>query len=123
MNPFPRPDEWSVSHNPVAATQATIGKPAVPNFRHVCTGFTVSVGAVATASGMLTAVLRDGVSGGGTILWAGKLSVPVNSCGDITVNGCSIPGSKNTAMTLEFSGAGAAASEEAVTMHGYSEAA
>jgi hypothetical protein len=118
-----RPDEWSVQHTPAAATQATISKAAVTNFRHVCTGFTASIAAVGTASGIVTAVLRDGATGAGTILWTGKMNVPIGGCAALSKDGLNVVGTKGTAMTLEFTGAGAAATEETVSMQGYTEPA
>lgn len=116
-----RPDEWSVQNTPAAATQATIGKAAVLNYRHVCTGFTASIAAGATASGIVTAVLRDGATGAGTILWSGKMAVPIGGCAVISRNNLNVVGTKGTAMTMEFVGAGAAATEETVSMQGYTE--
>lgn len=115
------PDEWAVQHTPAAATQATISKAATSVARHVCRGFTATIAAVGTASGIVTAVLRDGATGAGTILWSGKINVPIGGSASITREGLNIVGTKNTAMTFEFTGAGAAATEQTVALNGYTE--
>lgn len=62
--------------------------------------------------------MRDGASGAGTILWSGAVAAPANGSETIAIP-LSIAGSANTAMTIEFSAAGVAASLEAVSMTGY----
>lgn len=118
---MPRPDEWAVEHRPAAAAQATISKAAVTNVRHVCTGFTASISAVGTASGIVTVVLRDSTTGAGNVLWSCKMNVPIGGSLNVSRDGLNIVGVKSQAMTLEFTGAGAAATEETVAMNGYSE--
>lgn len=121
MTPILKPDEWSIQHTPAAATQATISKAAVAGFRHVCKGITATISAGATASGIVNAVLRDGATGAGTILWSAKMAVPIGVSFAIALSDLNIVGTKGTAMTLEFVGAGAAATEETVAMNGYTE--
>lgn len=121
MTPILKPDEWSVQHTPAAATQATISKAAVTGARHVCKGITATIAAGATASGIVNAVLRDGATGAGTILWSGKLVAPIGVGVSIALSDLNIVGTKGTAMTFEFVGAGAAATEETVAMNGYTE--
>ena len=111
--------EWAVEHRPAAATQATISKAADAGGRHVCKSITVTLAAVGTASGAEVAVLRDGATGAGTVLWSGVLSVPTNSSDNIAIAGLNIIGTKGTAMTLEFVAAGAAATFESVALSGY----
>lgn len=113
------PGWWSVNHAPAAATQATIAKAAVAGKRHVCKCITATLACGATAQTPITVVLRDGLTGAGPVLWAGVLSAPVNQCASIQLPGLSIVGSPNTAMTLEFTAAGVAASLEAVTLNGF----
>jgi hypothetical protein len=113
------PSMWSVVHAPTSATQATINKAAVSGFKHVCTAITATVACGATAQTPLNVYLRDGTTGAGTVLWSCTLSAPANGVGGLTVTGLSITGSTNTAMTLEFSAAGVAASVEAVSLSGY----
>lgn len=113
------PGEWSAVHNPTTATQATITKAAVAGARHVCKSITATVATGATAQTPITVYLRDGATGAGTIIWTGTLSAPANSAGVIAIAGLNIFGSVNTAMTLEFSAAGVAASLEAVALSGY----
>lgn len=113
------PGFWSVQHTPAAATQATITQPAVAGARHICKAITATVAAAATAQGPINVVLRDGPSGSGTIKWSAKLSAPANGCANIAITGLSIVGSVNTPMTLEFAAAGAAATEQAVSLSGF----
>lgn len=109
---------WAVNHVPATATQATITQAAPgAGLRNVCKGITVSVAAGASAQTPVIAVLRDGATGAGPILWACALSAAANFCGTISVE-VDIKGSPNTAMTLEFTAAGVTASQETVAMSG-----
>ncbi len=110
--------EWADEHQPAAATQATISRAADVGGRHVCRSVTVSVATGATASGIITFNLRDGATGAGTILWSCKLSAAINGSDSISVP-MNVIGTKNTAMTLESAGAGAATSELTVAITGY----
>lgn len=111
-------NQWSVQHTPAAATQATITKAAVAGSRHVCDSITVTLAAGATAQTPIQVVLRDGVTGVGAILWSAKLAAPVNGLAVVQLTDLGIPGTSGSAMTLEFTGAGVAASEQAVSMAG-----
>lgn len=113
------PGHWSATHEPAAATQATCTKAATANVRHVCKVISVSIACGATAQTPISVRLRDGATGAGTILWSMKVSAPVNSSQVIYEPGLSIVGSVNTAMTLEFSAAGVAASEQTVNLSGF----
>lgn len=110
------PGHLSVTHEPAAATQATIGPVAKAGVRHVCKSIGVSIACAGTAQTPISVRLRDDATGAGTILWSKKVSAPVNSCVNIDITGLSIVGSVNKAMTLEFSGAGVAASEQTVNL-------
>jgi hypothetical protein len=111
---------FSVLHAPAAATQATITKSAgAAGVKHVCTSIAATLAAGGTAQTPINVYLRDGATGTGTIIWAGSVSAPVNSAAIIALTDLSIVGSAATAMTLEFSAAGVAASVQAVTLTGY----
>lgn len=112
-------NQWSVQHTPGAAAQATITKAAAAGYRHVCDSITATIACAGTAQTPIQVVLRDSTSGTGTILWSAKLAAPVNGMADIELNGLGIVGSSGNAMTLEFSVAGVAASEQTVSMVGY----
>jgi len=112
--------EWADEHRPAAATQATIARAADAGGKHVCKSVTVSVAAGATASGIITFVLRDGATGAGTVLWSAKLATGTTDSKALSVP-MNVIGSKNTAMTLESTGAGAATSEIVVAITGYTE--
>lgn len=112
--------EWTEVHTPAAATQATITRAAgAAGVRHVCTGIVATLACAAAVSGPLTVTLLDGA----TVRWAGVVSAPVQGCAVLQVDGMAIVGTAATAMTLQFSAAGAAGSLEAVTLMGYSTAA
>lgn len=113
--------DWSVQHTPGTAAQATITKAAVAGSQHVCTGVSATLSAAATASGIVIVNLRDGASGAGTILGSWGLSCPVQGSALIFLAPLNIPGTVGNAMTLEFAGAGAAATQENVTLMGYSK--
>lgn len=110
------PGHLSVTHEPAAATQATIGKAAVAGVRHICKEISASIAAAATAQTPISVRLRDGATGAGTILWSMMLSAPANQCASVALTGLSIVGTPNTAMTLEFSGAGVANSQQTVNL-------
>lgn len=112
-------NQWTSVHTPAAATQATISKAGVAGYRHVCDSITATIACGATAQTPVNVVLRDGATGVGAVLWSAWLSAPVDGVGVITITGIGIPGTAGSAMTLEFTGAGVAASEEAVTLVGY----
>lgn len=114
---------WTALHVPSANTQATITKAAAgAGIRNICTGFTVTLaaGTTAPAAVQLTVMLVDGASGGTSYLWRSVICLPATA-GAVTAfvrSGMLIPGSANTAMTLEFSAAGGANTFESVSMDG-----
>lgn len=115
-----RTPHWSVKHTPSTATQATISKAAANGNRHVCTSLTAVISAGATAQTTIIFVrLRDGATGAGTIVWEMPITCPANDTRGISITDLHISGSSNTAMTLEFSAAGAAATQQSVSMTGY----
>lgn len=97
-----------VNHAPNQGLQATATAAAGSGGqRHVAWGIvaTTTAGTTAPAAGVIYVNLRDGASGAGTILLqlvigieavAGKPPTP------LVLTGLHIPGSANTAMTLEF---------------------
>lgn len=115
------PGEWAINHAPAANTIATITRAAGgAGVRHVCKGFSVSINAVAAIAAPLVVNLRDGATGAGTILWTERLMAPAGVTFTITRDGLNIPGSANTAMTLEFTAAPGATNFENVNLNGIS---
>ena len=113
-------ESWTVNSAPAANTQATASKAARAGARHVCTGITATLSAGSANSSQVTVNLRDGATGAGTVLWTGVLNASANtSAPPIELSGLQIMGSVNTAMTLEFSAAGGAATLEAVSLQGF----
>lgn len=114
---------WSAHADPAVNVVATATRAAGgAGVRHVCTSIAASLSAGGTASGIVKVYLRDGAAGVGAILWSANLVVPIGTARNITLSGLSIPGSANAAMTLEFSAAGGATTQENVALTGYSVA-
>lgn len=112
------PGQWDVQNTPAPAAVATASRAAAVNTKHVCKSISASIACGATAQTPIRLVLRDGLTGAGTIRWSKKLSAPVNGMATVDVTGLCIVGSDNTAMTLEFVVAGVAASEQDVFLGG-----
>jgi len=111
--------EWAVIGMPVGNTQAVAVRAAAASLRHVATGISATISAGVTAAGQLDVVLRDGATGVGPIVWAQTLRCPASDIRGIVQSGLKIPGSTNTAMTLEFSAAGGAGTLERVSLSGF----
>lgn len=116
---------WTAVHFPATATQATASKGAgATGVRHIATSITVSF-AQPTASPVAftgDVALRDGLTGAGTVLWRAAIACPATASEvrTITISGLAIVGSAATAMTLEFNAAGGTATQQSVTLTGYS---
>jgi hypothetical protein len=104
------------THTPAVATQATKTVAAVAKFRHIAVGIFASIACAAAAQTPILVHLRDGAAGAGTILASFALAAPVNGFASIELTDLAIPGSENTAMTLEFAAAGVAGSQQTVTL-------
>lgn len=120
-----RPGNWSVTHAPVANTQAVASKAAGgTGVRHVCTAIHARIvgGTTAPAAALATVHLRDGATGAGTPLASFSLSLAgaIAAKDEIVFTGLNIVGSANTAMTLEFDAAEGINTLESVTLVGYS---
>lgn len=117
------PADWAINNTPAAAAQATITKAAAGAImRHFCTGIYASLTTVGTLQGPIQLNLRDGATGAGTILWSMSFQLPVNGLAVVAIGDLNIPGSANTPMTLEWSGAPVAAAQASVTLTGYDSA-
>jgi hypothetical protein len=105
------------NHSPAANTQATASAAAAgAGVRWVCTAIMAGIAATGTAPAAtsVTLNLRDGASGAGTVLWSAELGVPATAgaTAGVAISDLWIPGSANTAMTLEFAAAGGANTKE-----------
>jgi hypothetical protein len=119
---------WTLTNDPAVNTAATVSKAAgTGGAVHVadCATATLVANTTAPAAIVVTAVIRDGATGAGTILWsadmaltatAGVTATPVQLCG------LNINGTANTAMTIEFTAAGGANTFETVGLTGYDRA-
>lgn len=121
----PRVDGWSVTHAPAAATQATASKAAGgAGVRHVCTGVSVTIagGAAAPTAALITVHLRDGATGAGAILdtWTLAVEAVAGKLVSLNLSGLEVPGTANTALTLETSAAPGANVSASVNLFGYS---
>ncbi|MHB2020751.1 MAG: hypothetical protein ACYCW6_27755 [Candidatus Xenobia bacterium] len=118
-------DSFAVSNAAAVNTQATISQAAAgAGVRNVCTSITATLSSdgTAPAAAQVDVVLRDGATGVGTILWEGTLSIQAVAgftAPPLVATNLRIKGSANTAMTLEFTGAGGAHTYEAVSLTGF----
>ena len=113
--------DFTLDHAPASATQATISKAAVAGMVWHCTAILLTFAAAGTAAAPIAWTLRDGASGAGTVLLSGTLSAVINTTAVVALSGLDIEGTVNTAMTLEFAGAGATATLQNVNLMGYGE--
>jgi hypothetical protein len=113
---------WSQLSAPAAGSQGTTSKAAgAAGVRHVADCVSYSAGAIAApAATALTINVRDGASGGGTVIWSKTVTIPATAAPHYDQNFCGLNliGTAATAMTLEFSAA-LASESESVTLTGY----
>lgn len=116
-----QPGQWSAVNIPGAdATRSTVGRAAGgAGVRHVCNSISATMATGANAQTVLSLFLRDGVSGGGTVLWGKQVILPISGLWEVNLSGLNIVGSANTAMTLEFNAAGVVGCYQSVAMTGY----
>ena len=117
-------DMWTVLHTPAVATQATKSKAAgAAGVQHVAKRLFVMFAVGATAQTAAVNVnLIDGATGGAAILWAlVSALLPASSAGIwyADVDNLFAVGTAATAMTLEFSAAGAAGTAQSLTLQGF----
>jgi hypothetical protein len=118
------PGMWPATHAPAVNTQASASQAAGgAGVRHVCTGISINLaaGGTAPAATQLTVNLRDGATGAGSILATWTIAIPATAGAFAAINltGLNIPGTANTAMTLEFTAAGGPNTYESCTLFGY----
>lgn len=119
----PMGGQFSLFHIPAAATQATVTQAAgAAGVKNVATLLSYAIVTVGTAQTVISIALRDGATGAGTVLWSKQFILPVNATVNESVSLPHVQGSAATAMTLEFSAAGVAASLESVSLAGYTTA-
>src|SRR6267142_1229473 len=107
------PCEWFINHVPALATVATVSRAANASGRHVAKFYMACYAAGGTGGPANVFRIRDGATGAGTVLWAGALAAINNSAACITGE-ITLIGTINTAMTIEFTIAGAATTQETV---------
>lgn len=108
-------------HTPAAATQATASlATAGATQRWICTSISATLACAGTAQAAAAILnLRNDATGAGTIIWSKQVVLPANGLWEVNLTDLSIPGAYGKAMTLEFAGAGAAATFESVALTGY----
>lgn len=108
------------THAPAVNTQATCAAAAGGGtVKNVCTAISLILSNDTTGSAaQATFNLRDGATGAGTILATWTLSVPATAgaCQTLVLEGLDIPGTANTAMTLESTAGPALHTAAAVTL-------
>lgn len=117
-----QPSNWSVTHSPAANTVASITQAApAAGFKNVVTGFSITLATDGTAPTpiQLTAVIRDGATGAGTIKKNFIFGVPAVAGASAGVaRTCYIDMTAATVTTIEFTAAGGAHVFECVEMEG-----
>lgn len=115
--------EWSVAPVPAGSGLATSAvKAAINGLRHYLKAvtFTISVVTALAAGQNIECQVLDGA----TVIWRGYIGVPngaaVGTVFSLSICGLNIPGTNNTAMTAQFSGA-ATTCLQSVTLAGTSE--
>lgn len=115
---------WTQIHVPNTNTQATKTQTSAgAGKRNVCTGFTVTMTAGAsapTAAAPILVSVIDGASGGSTYLWRSYITLPAVAGAVVSMirSDLWLVGSQATAMTIEFSAAGGANTYESVAFDG-----
>ncbi len=121
------PGEWATFSNPGGAVQASASRAAAAGVRHVAksmVGDYFATGVLAAPS-VNNLVLRDGLSGVGTILWSRALGLQLTPAGTTGVADhvmsppVSIVGTAGNAMTLEFTAAGPLNTFEVISLTGF----
>lgn len=119
-----RASEWRIQHDPGANAQATATRAAAGRGKcNVLTGLTVMLcaGATAPTAVVVQVAVIDGASGGTSYLWGPhRISVPAVAGvpAGIARQPLWITGTPDTAMTIEFLGAGGANTFETVSAEG-----
>lgn len=114
------PGEWTLTNAPAVSTVASATRAAgAAGVRHVLKSIQASLQAVVAQAVPVVAVVRDGASGSGTILWQDRLIAPAGFNGVISVDGLNIVGTAATAMTVEFTAAPVATNFETISATGY----
>lgn len=111
-------------HVPATNVQATKSQASAGSGkRNVCTGFTFTLtagaSAIAAAAPLIVSVI-DGAAGGTTYLYRSYINIPATAAGMVAIvrSGLWLVGTQATALTVEFSAAGGTNSYESVAMDG-----
>ncbi len=115
---------WSVTNTCNANLQGTASQAAGgAGVKNVVTGFSGQLFGDGTGNADTATInVRDGATGAGTVLFSFRLALATGASGVGTpfiVTGINIPGTANTAMTIEGSTIGAAHTQTTVNMWGF----
>lgn len=117
------PGQWTVPSVPGVNAVASATRTGSTGVRHILQVLTASIatGAVAPVAIQLNVYVRDGAAGAGAILYATALSIQAVAGASATLHlpGLHIVGSVGAAMTVEFSAAGGANTQETISFAGY----
>jgi hypothetical protein len=113
------PGEWTLTSAPAVSTVASATRAAAAGVKHILKSIQASLQAVVAQNAPVVAVVRDGPSGTGTILWQDRLIAPAGFNGAISVTGLNITGTTGNAMTVEFTAAPIATNFETISASGY----
>jgi hypothetical protein len=113
------PGEWTLTNAPAAATAATATRAAVAGVRHILKSVQASLNSTAAQAVPVRVVVRDGLTGVGTILWQDSLMAPATFSDRVSQADFNIAGTTGNAMTVEFTSAPAATNFVTVSATGY----
>lgn len=123
-NQAPVASTFTGTHVPATNVQASkVQASAGSGKRNVCTGFTVTITAGAsapTAAAPITVQVVDGDTGGTTYLWRTIINLPAVAGAQVSIvrGGLWLVGSQATKLTIEFSAAGGTNTYESVSIEG-----
>lgn len=114
--------QWQINNFPAAAAQATANQAAPSTSSGLVNRLrtlTITLSAGANAQTPIEVVVRDGATGAGTVIWSASLAVAVNSAAPpIALSGLDLRSSQGNAITVEFTGTTAAATQQSVSAGG-----
>lgn len=113
------PGEWTLTDAPAAATVATATRAAVVGHQHILKSINASLTAVGAQATPVVVVVRDGLTGAGTIIWQDTLFHTAGGSDRISLSNLNIAGTTGNAMTVEFLSAPAATNFETLSVSGY----
>ena len=109
--------KWQITNTPSVNTAATANVTAGTTGGVAIRLCALQVSLGGTAVGAAQAVVRDGATGAGTIIWSGQLACSANGSSIIALAGLDLRATSGT-LTIETTGAGGANTNLAVNAQG-----